>query len=162
MLKYKLRVLLQLQHKKMNNMKKLFLMGCAVLLTAQLFAQSTSFVGDWTTVDDKTGEKRSVVHIYKATDGMFYGKIIDLLQGPKDIVCDLCSDNDHNKPIVGLVIVRGMKEQDGELVGGKVLDPESGKFYYCKMSIKDGKLVLRGSLDKRGMLGRNQTWIRNK
>ena len=30
----------------------------------------------------------------------------------------------------------------------------------CLAYLKDGKLVLRGSLDKRGFLGRNQTWIR--
>ena len=53
-----------------------------------------------------------------------------------------------------------MKVENGELVGGKVLDPESGKFYYGKIYAKDGKLVLRGSLDKRGFLGRNQTWVR--
>jgi uncharacterized protein (DUF2147 family) len=46
------------------------------------------------------------------------------------------------------------------LKGGKVLDPESGKFYYGKIYPKNGKLVLRGSIDKRGFFGRNQTWIR--
>ena len=51
-------------------------------------------------------------------------------------------------------------DENGELVGGKVLDPESGKFYYGKIYLKNGKLVLRGSLDKRGFLGRNQEWER--
>ena len=49
--------------------------------------------------------------------------------------------------------------ENGQLVGGKVLDPESGKFYYGKIYLDGGKLVLRGSLDKRGFLGRNQTWL---
>jgi len=40
------------------------------------------------------------------------------------------------------------------------LDPESGKFYYGKIYLEKGRLVLRGSLDKRGWFGRNQTWIR--
>ena len=53
-----------------------------------------------------------------------------------------------------------MKAEDGQLVGGKVLDPESGKFYYGKIYLKGGNLVLRGSLDKLGFLGRNQTWIK--
>jgi uncharacterized protein (DUF2147 family) len=53
-------------------------------------------------------------------------------------------------------------EQDNQLKGGRVLDPESGNFYYGKIYLKDGKLVLRGSIDKRGFLGRNQTWIRKK
>ena len=47
-----------------------------------------------------------------------------------------------------------------QLEGGKVLEPETGKFYYGKIYPKDGKLVLRGSLDKLGVLGRSQTWVR--
>ena len=124
-------------------------------------AQINSILGDWKTVDDKTGEKRSVVTIYKGSDGLYYGKISKMLMYTDlDLKCDQCKDEDHNKPIVGLVIIRGMKAENGELVGGKVLDPESGKFYYGKIYLKNGKLVLRGSLDKRGFLGRNQEWIR--
>ena len=124
-------------------------------------AQINSILGDWKTIDDKTGEKRSVVTIYKGSDGLYYGKISKMLMYTDlDLKCDQCKDEDHNKPIVGLVIIRGMKAENGELVGGKVLDPESGKFYYGKIYLKNGKLVLRGSLDKRGFLGRNQEWIR--
>lgn len=137
--------------------------GIIVLLLATLSAnaQISGILGDWKTVDDKTGERRSVVTIYKGTDGLYYGKISKMLMYTDlDLKCDQCKDEDHNAPIVGLVIIRGMHAEDGELVGGKVLDPESGKFYYGKIYLKNGKLVLRGSLDKRGFLGRNQTWER--
>lgn len=137
--------------------------GIIVLLLATLSvnAQISAILGDWKTVDDKTGERRSVVTIYKGTDGLYYGKISKMLMYTDlDLKCDQCKDKDHNAPIVGLVIIRGMHAEDGELVGGKVLDPESGKFYYGKIYLKNGKLVLRGSLDKRGFLGRNQTWER--
>ena len=43
------------------------------------------------------------------------------------------------------------------------IDPamaDNGKFYYAKVYLKDGKLILRGSLDKAGILGRSQTWLR--
>ena len=134
----------------------------ALLLVAMsTSAQVNKILGDWKTVDDKTGEKRSVVTIYKGLDGLYYGKISKMLMyTDMDLKCDQCKGEDYNKPIVGLVIIRGMKAENGELVGGKVLDPESGKFYYGKIYLKDDKLVLRGSLDKRGFLGRNQTWIR--
>ena len=139
--------------------KTLLLLLALVALSAN--AQISAILGDWRTVDDKTGEKRSIVTIYKGSDGLYYGKISKMLMyadtNPK---CDKCEGADHNAPIEGLVIIRSMKAEDGQLVGGKVLDPESGKFYYGKIYIKDGKLVLRGSLDKRGFLGRNQTWIR--
>lgn len=124
-------------------------------------AQVSAIVGDWKTVDDKTGERRSIVTIYKGEDGLYYGKISKMLMYQElDLRCESCKDADHNAPIEGLVIIRGMRAEGGELVGGKVLDPESGKFYYGKIYMKDGKLVLRGSLDKRGFLGRNQVWVK--
>ncbi len=134
----------------------------ALLLVAMsTSAQVNKILGDWKTVDDKTGEKRSVVTIYKGSDGLYYGKISKMLMyTDMDLKCDQCKGEDYNKPIVGLVIIRGMKAENGELVGGKVLDPESGKFYYGKIYLKGDKLVLRGSLDKRGFLGRNQEWVK--
>ena len=143
-------------------MKKTLLF-CALLLSVTLSAQVSAILGDWITVDDKTGEQRSIVTIYKDSDGLFYGKISKMLMYTElDLRCDQCKGEDYNAPIEGLVIIRGMHAEEGELRGGKVLDPESGKFYYGKIYLKDGKLVLRGSLDKRGFLGRNQTWISAK
>lgn len=118
-----------------------------------------SITGDWMTVDDATGDKLSIVSIYKDTDGLYYGKVAKLLKEPLDAVCVECEGDDHNKPVQGLVIIRGMKMENGELRGGRVLDPKNGKFYYGTIYLKDGKLVLRGSLDKRGFIGRNQTWL---
>ena len=130
-----------------------------LLLCTYAHAHVNGILGDWKTIDDKTGERRAVVTIYQGSDGLYYGKISKMLMYTElDLKCEACKDTDHNAPIEGLVIIRGMHEKDGELVGGKVLDPESGKFYYGKIYLKNGKLVLRGSLDKRGFLGRNQEW----
>ena len=132
-----------------------------LLVALSAHAQVSKIIGNWKTIDDKTGERRAVVTVYKGSDGLYYGKISKMLMYTDlDLKCDQCKGEDYNKPIVGLVIIRGMQAKDGELVGGKVLDPESGKFYYGKIYLKDGKLVLRGSLDKRGLLGRNQTWVK--
>ena len=143
-------------------MRNRILLALLVLLSiTNMNAQVSAILGDWKTVDDKTGERRSIVTIYKGSDGLYYGKISKMLMYQElDLKCEACKDEDHNAPIEGLVIIRGMKAEDGQLVGGKVLDPESGKFYYGKIYLKDGKLVLRGSLDKRGFLGRNQTWVK--
>lgn len=134
----------------------------ALLLTITINAQINEILGDWLTVDDKTGDNFSVVNIYKAADGKYYGKIAKMLVGKPDERCTECTGDDHNKPLEGLVIIRAMSEKNGELTGGKVLDPESGKFYYGKIYIKNGNLVLRGSLDRAGILGRSQTWKRKK
>ena len=142
-------------------MKKTFFLSAVIMSAMCASAQIQSILGDWKTVDDKTGEKRSVVTIYKGSDGLYYGKVSKLLMYQElDLKCEACKDEDHNAPIEGLVIIRGMRAENGQLAGGKVLDPESGKFYYGKIYMKDGKLVLRGSLDKRGFLGRNQEWIK--
>ena len=144
------------------HMRRFILSVC--LLSVALFASAeiNDILGNWKTVDDKTSNSYSVVSIYRGADGLYYGKIAKMLMGPADLVCDKCPGDDHNAPLVGLVFIRGMKydAKNNQLVGGKLLDPESGNFYYGKIYPKDGKLVLRGSVDKFGLLGRNQTWIR--
>lgn len=132
----------------------LLLVCASVVCMAQ-----NAIVGDWMTVDDETGKNMSIVTIYQGEDGLYYGKVSKILIGPDDVVCTKCEGEDHNKPIQGLNIIRGMRMENGELVGGTVLDPNKGKTYYAKVYLKDGKLVLRGSLDKRGLFGRNQTWV---
>lgn len=139
--------------------RNLFLVA-ALCVAATIFGQ-TPIVGEWITVDDSTGEQKSVVRIYQADNGKYYGDIIQLFgANAENAVCVPCTGADHNQPIVGLTIIRDMQLKDGELKGGKVLDPDNGKFYHGKIYLKDGKLVLRGSLDKAGLLGRSQTWLR--
>ncbi len=139
--------------------KKNLILSLLLIVGMTASAQVSAILGDWKTVDDKTGEVCSVVNIYKAPDGLYYGKIAKILIDIPVSVCTECKDEDHNAPLEGLVIIRAMQAKEGELQGGRVLDPESGRFYYGKIYLKDGKLVLRGSLDKRGFLGRNQTWL---
>lgn len=130
-----------------------------VLFATQAMAQ-TPILGEWITVDDASGEQKSVVRIYQADNGKYYGDIVELFgEDAATVVCDACEGEDHNKPIVGLTIIRDMQLEKGELRGGKVLDPDKGKIYHAKMYLKDGKLVLRGSLDKAGLLARSQTWL---
>jgi uncharacterized protein (DUF2147 family) len=138
-------------------MKTVFL--SLALMVATVVSAQVPFLGEWVTIDDASGEKKSVVNIYQADNGMYYGQIVTLFEDP-NALCTECKDADHNQPIVGLTIVRDMQLVDGELRGGKVLDPENGKLYYAKIYLEKGNLILRGSLDKRGLLGRSQTWIR--
>ena len=140
-------------------MKRILFFAVTLLFTVTLFAQNP-LLGEWITVDDATGEQKSIVRIYQADTGKYYGTIIQLLEeNGETAVCTECTGEDHNKPIVGLTIIRDMQLKDNELRGGKVLDPDNGKFYYAKVYLKDGKLILRGSLDKAGLLGRSQTWL---
>ena len=139
-------------------MKRNIFLLIAIFFAATIFAQ-TPILGEWITVDDNSGEHKSVVRIYQADNGKYYGDIIELFGDP-NAVCVACEGADHNHPIVGLTIIRDMQLVGEELKNGKVLDPDNGKLYYAKVYLKDGKLVLRGSLDKAGLLGRSQTWLR--
>ena len=139
-------------------MKRNIFLLIAMFFATTIFAQ-TPILGEWITVDDNSGEHKSVVRIYQADNGKYYGDIIELFGDP-NAVCVECEGADHNHPIVGLTIIRDMQLVGEELKNGKVLDPDNGKLYYAKVYLKDGKLVLRGSLDKAGLLGRSQTWLR--
>lgn len=106
-------------------------------------------LGKWTTIDDKTHEAVSVVEIYKADNGLYYGKLVEMLVEGED-------------DLVGTRIIKDMEFKKGALQGGRVYDPDSGNTYYgtVKIDAKTGDLILRGSLDKAGLLGRSQTWKR--
>jgi uncharacterized protein (DUF2147 family) len=123
-------------------------------------AAADSPIGLWKTVDDKTGEPRAIVRIYEQ-DGRLFGKIESSFKPDAEHrVCEVCSDERKNQPILGLVIIRNMKHTDDEYSGGDILDPDTGSVYHCKMHVEGGThLVVRGYIGF-SLLGRNQTWQR--
>jgi len=127
------------------------------------FSQVSSIVGTWKTIDDKSGEEKSLVRIYKADNGKYFGKIEKLFQNP-DGKCVNCKDDNKDKPILGMVIITDMIEKGDKLDGGFILDPANGEKYYVTITYEksSGKLKLRGSIDKLGVLGRNQYWVKEK
>ena len=127
--------------------------GFYSLLNAQ------SIIGEWETFDDLTGDKLSVVEIYNIND-IYFGKITHLFEDPLDSVCDQCKNDNYNKPIVGLVIIKNLIEDDGEYNNGTILDPNNGKSYKCYLElIGNNKLKLRGYIGF-SILGRTQYWQR--
>jgi len=126
------------------------------------FSQVGSIVGTWKTIDDETGEAKSIVRIYKGTDGKYYGKIEKLFKNP-DGKCDKCKDENKDKPLLGLVIITDMKLKGDVLEGGSILDPANGKKYSCVISYEkdSGKLKVRGYIGL-SVAGRNQFWEREK
>jgi uncharacterized protein (DUF2147 family) len=130
-------------------------------LGGSVWAQMTP-VGVWKSLDDKTGAAKSEVRISEA-GGVLTGKVERVLREGADpaAVCDQCSDDRKDKPIVGLEIIRDAKKVDGKDVweSGKILDPENGKTYTLRLTPVEGgnKLDVRGSI---GPFGRTQTWVR--
>jgi len=133
-----------------------------LLISVGIFADSSP-VGRWKTIDDDTGEEKSIVNIW-IEDGILYGKIDSLFieEGEEpDPVCDECKGNNKDKPILGMTIVWNMIEGKEYWKGGKILDPENGKIYGCKLKVIENgnKLEMRGFLGI-SLLGRTQYWIR--
>ena len=145
-------------------MKKLLFLLLFVTTAMLGQAQVSKMLGQWNTFDDKTGEMRSCVDITEK-DGVYSCEIIKLYE--KDANGNYkVMQPPYAKEFEGVVGTQLFSEMkvNGDHLKGKVYDPESQKTYFGKITYKDktDELVLRGSIDKAGLLGRSQTWKRNK
>jgi uncharacterized protein (DUF2147 family) len=135
-------------------MRKLLLTSAFSLLGVLSFAQ---IEGKWKTIDDETKQAKSIVEIYKKSDGKYYGKVSQLLIKPADPNCTVCKDDRKGKPILGMEIIRGLKKEDDEFTGGTITDPKTGKTYKCTITREGDKLNVRGYIGL-SLIGRTQTW----
>jgi uncharacterized protein (DUF2147 family) len=141
--------------------KNVLLLLIATAMATVAWAQSSP-TGVWKTIDDKTGEAKSHVEIYEQ-GGQYYGKVVKLLKSSPDKKCTECPGKKKDQPILGMVLVEGLKAQDGYWKKGKILDPESGNEYGCTVWFEKGKpdeLKLKG-IHWTGLY-RTQTWYRVK
>jgi uncharacterized protein (DUF2147 family) len=134
---------------------------CAGLGTAR--SDEPTPVGRWTTIDDKTGKPSSVVQIWDE-GGKLKGKVESLVVQPgedPDPKCTKCEGELKGKPITGMVILWDLARDGKRWTGGRILDPDEGSVYRCRVELVDGgaKLDVRGYLGI-SLLGRTQTWIR--
>ena len=135
-----------------------FIISVILLALATISTAQEDIFGKWKSIDDDTGEAKSIVEIYKQ-DGKAYGKIIELLnpdEDDPDPVCDMCNDHRKNKRITGMEIITALKKDGDEWSKGEILDPENGKIYKCKIWVEDGVLKVRGYVS---FLYRTQTWL---
>ena len=134
-----------------------------IALAGLAHAQMTP-TGLWKTIDDDSKKEKSLVRITES-NGVFSGRIEKLLDPASDpkAVCDKCSDDRKDKPIVGMEILRGVRKAGSDNLwdSGTILDAAEGKVYKVRLSPADGgkKLEVRGYVGM-PMLGRTQTWIR--
>ncbi len=138
-------------------MKKLLTL--CLLLSWTVLATAQSALGVWKTIDDENGQAKSHVQIYEQ-DGKLYGKVVQILTDRPARLCDKCPGERHNQPVMGMIIMENMAFKDGYWQGGRILDPEKGKWYTCKIWLKEGNpnvLVVRGFV---GPFYRTQYWYR--
>lgn len=133
-----------------------------LLLAGGLAAAQMTPVGTWHSIDDETKQPKAQIAI-SDRGGVLTGRIERLLRPGADpnAVCDRCTDDRKDQPMVGLEIIRGAKKAEGKDVweGGRILDPEKGSTYSLRLTPIEGgsKLEVRGSI---GPFGRTQTWVR--
>jgi uncharacterized protein (DUF2147 family) len=143
--------------------KTLFSAALLAFAAHAAHAQATP-VGLWKTIDDETKTERSHVRISDSA-GVLSARIEKLLDPSKqDARCDKCSDERKDKPILGMAIVRNVKQNaddPGLWDGGEILDPNNGKTYKVRLRpVNGGKsLEVRGYIGA-PLLGRTQTWQR--
>ena len=123
------------------------------------FAQDV--VGKW-----KLEDGSAIVEVYQEGD-VFNGKIVWLEKPTEDDGSPAVDDNNPDKAlrtrqIMGLNMLSGLKKSGNEYSGGSIYDPGNGKTYNCSMKVEGDVLKVRGSLDKKGLIGRTMDWFRVK
>lgn len=134
--------------------------------TASAAAVTTeSITGLWEQYDDKSDQLQTLIRITKTADGTFVGTIEKIIPTPgesPDPKCDNCRDHRHNKPILGMQIIKDLA-RIGEATynKGRILDPDSGDEYRLKIIVLENgaKLDVRGYLGI-SLFGRSQVWHR--
>ncbi len=147
-------------------MRTRYMMAAMALLTLgaghALGAEPTA-AGLWQAIDQDTGQPTGWFLI-RDHDGIYDGTIVKMYLKPGEsmsVVCDRCTDDRHDKPWLGLDIIRGMKRDGLHYEDGTILDPRYGQVYSAMMNLSpDGQsLIVRGYLGI-SLLGQNQYWTR--
>lgn len=148
----------------MNRVALLFCLTIALFVhPISLFADSVSLVGLWRQFDDETAKPSSLIRI-REHGGQYEGSIetiFPLAGEPTAPQCWKCSGWRKNKPLVGLLILTGMRGSELQYKGGEILDPVEGQVYRCEMKLaEDGMHVhVRGYIGV-SLFGRTQLWER--
>ena len=133
----------------------------AIFMCSSFLGFSQSIFGKWKTIDDRTGNPKAIISIYER-DGLMYGEVLEIVEkGKEDSLCVKCNGDMKDKPVVGMTIIDGLKEnEDGEWKGKTLFDPEQAMTFRCKIWLNpddSNELKVRGYL---AFIYRTQTWIR--
>ena len=151
-------------------MKKIII-ALTILLSTCLFANSEDVLGKWITEKAENGNQ-IIVEIYKTQEGKYNGKIVELTMpiytegeyaGQEKMDLKNPDPNLQKRVLRGIDFVSGFDyvEKDDKFENGKIYVPTNGKTYNSYMKLReDGTLLVKGSIDKAGILGKKQIWTR--
>ena len=150
---------------------KLLILFIGVIYVQQIIAvNSDDIVGVWVT--PKSADGNAHIEVTKEND-KYLGKIVWLenplylknnpdngaegtpLLDKRNPIIDKKS-----RPILGLSMLQGFTYKNNRWQGRTIYDPESGKTYKCKITLKrDGSLKVRGYIGV-SILGRTSVWTK--
>lgn len=142
-------------------MVKKVILGAFLVFAPLTVLLAEDVVGKW-----KLSDGSAIVEVYQNGD-VYNGKIV-WLQNPTEADGSPAVDNNNpdaklrSRQLIGLNMLSNLKKGEGEYSGGSIYDPGNGKTYNCSMKVEGDVLKVRGSLDKRGLLGRTMDWFRVK
>ena len=143
-------------------MKRISLL-LSVLLIATIagFSQERKVLGYWL-----TEKGTSQIKIFKATNGMFYGKIEWLKNDTDKRDIHNPEESFRDNRLLGMQILKGFKYNSNsqQWEKGTIYDPDTGKTYDCYMWFEDDPNVLKIKGYVLGMrfLGRETTWTKEE
>ena len=142
-------------------MVKKVILGAFLVFAPLTALLAEDVVGKW-----KLSDGSAIVEVYQ-NGGVYNGKIVWLknpTQADGTPTVDKNNPNEQlrSRQLIGLNMLSNLKAGDGEYSGGSIYDPGNGKTYNCSMKVEGDVLKVRGSLDKRGLLGRTMDWFRVK
>ncbi len=146
--------------------KSLVVLLSFLMISVSFAAVSGAPTGLWRTIDDKTGQQKSVVRI-SLSGGKLYGTIVKVSPGENMTgdVCTGCKGRYKDKSLVGVTIMQGLTQDSSnpsQWSGGSITDPKDGKSYRCLVNYtSNGQIEVRGYVGV-SMFGRSQTWYRIK
>lgn len=133
---------------------KRILISFALLLSSSL-ALASNPIGYWQ-LNDSQGQPKYLIRLYQFGQTLS-AKLIQFVPNP-GAICTACTDEDKDKPYLGLTIIKGLKaDGDNQWSGGEILNPETGKWSKVKLSINDSNDTL--IINSYGWLG---SWFGDK
>jgi Uncharacterized protein conserved in bacteria (DUF2147) len=142
----------------------------AGLLVALLAGVNPAAAGDpsvsglWQKLDEQTNKSVGWFLFTEGSDGSYQGMIAKLFLRPGDPpnqTCSACKDDRKDMALLGLPLIRNMKQNGLYYEGGNILDPRDGNVYNAVMTLsQDGQtLTVRGYLGIQ-LFGRDEIWYR--